>query len=232
MRGGFWVEGALACLVLLFCLGSDAGFSDSYRRLQGAQSSIEMYRERVGEFPMRLSDACLHEYLIGCGSGIDGWGQDLWYRSPPDGFELFSAGPDGLAWTEDDWLPDRWWGSARLFGPGRNGGIAWTWHRSSRWMWPAGSYRFSKAESSPALGGRRCTQPRWMILGPSFWLDALGRTLCSSWILGDTGIGTNGWTWGMSCFPMGQTVCQAQPTTYCLEEPRNGAVRRASGRIS
>jgi len=101
----------LVALVVLPC-ALCAAYPDPNRfGLGWTLGAIERFRQRSGEYPRAHEDICMLESKTQwCDPPKDMWGQPLWYRRLPDGFELLSAGPDRVMFTDDDVRARRTWG--------------------------------------------------------------------------------------------------------------------------
>ncbi len=80
-------------------------------------TQLELYRQHVGAYPVSLDvlvtcpvefdlDAWGGPYIADPASLMDAWGNRLRYRNPgvhhANGYDLWSAGPDGVDGTKDD----------------------------------------------------------------------------------------------------------------------------------
>lgn len=76
------------------------------------EGAIESYRIETGALPGEsqwFDELVRNSEMSAAMSGVDPWGNQYLYRVRGGDFDLFTAGPDGLANTSDDQVrTDRW----------------------------------------------------------------------------------------------------------------------------
>jgi len=105
----------MVLLALLFAIDATGTPPDAPQQARDILADVQLVIDTAchqwESCPNELHNVSWDKWWWNYGQPHDPWGNSLFYRKLPLGYELFSNGPDGVPYTNDDVLPSVSWGS-------------------------------------------------------------------------------------------------------------------------